>query len=121
MTEKADSARLIASLLGPVLLGVTGTELWQLDIWLGVDPSIVYLNGLIFLAAGVAVLRFHRYWRADWTALVTLSGWLLVAAGLFRMGWPSAPQAADGTLTYAGIGLLFLLGAVLTWKGYRGG
>ena len=113
-----DASTLIASLIGPVLMAVTTTETLNLKIWQKVEPSLVHLNGLILFAAGLAILRFHPGWSADWRSLVTLSGWMLLAAGLYRMLRPAAPQMGQGPATYVLTGLLWGLGLLLTIKGY---
>ena len=113
------TSKIIASLLGPVLLAVTISETVNLDIWEVSLAPVVYLNGLIFFAIGLAIVRFHNLWRWSWTLAVTIAGWALVAAGLFRMFFPTAPQADPSPATYAFIGVLATLGLFLTFKGYR--
>ena len=34
---------------------------------------------------GLAIIRSHNLWVRDWTVLVTMSGWLGMGLGLFRM------------------------------------
>lgn len=104
----------IAAVLGPVLMAVTVSETLNLNIWHDVHPTVVYLNGLLFLVGGLVIVTAHNRWRFDFGLLVTLSGWLLVAAGAFRMFFPAAQQLGPGPGTYILIASLFALGAALT-------
>lgn len=110
----------IAAVLGPVLMAVTVSETVNLHIWHDVHPTVVYLNGLLFLVGGLVIATTHNYWRLDFSLLVTLSGWLLVAAGAFRMFFPEAQQLAPGVGTYILIAVLFALGAALTLFAFLG-
>ncbi|MFQ6548647.1 hypothetical protein AADZ90_011860 [Aestuariibius sp. 2305UL40-4] len=83
-------------------------------IWADVHPAVVYLNGLLFLIGRLVIITSHNLWSLDFRLLVTLSGWLLIFAGAFRMFFPTAQQLAAGTGTYLLIALLFLLGMALT-------
>lgn len=104
----------IAAVLGPTLIVVTITEALNLKIWEDVHPTVVYLNGLLFLIGGLVIVTTHNTWRMDLSLLVTVSGWLLVLAGLFRMLLPTAQQLAAGLGTYIVIALVFALGVALT-------
>ena len=96
------NSRHIAGLAGPTLMVMTTSEAVNLDIWAGVSPTLVYLNGLMLFVAGLAIVRTHNVW-----------------GGLVRMFAPRAPQLAASYSTYAVIFLLFLLGAVLTLQAVR--
>ena len=113
------NSRHIAGLAGPTLMVMTTSEAVNLDIWAGVSPTLVYLNGLMLFVAGLAIARTHNVWVRRWPVLVTLLGWVAMAVGLVRMFAPRAPQLAASASTYAVIALLFLLGAVLTLQAVR--
>lgn len=113
------NSRHIAGLAGPTLLVMTTSEAVNLDIWAGVSPTLVYLNGLMLFVAGLAIVRTHNVWVRRWPVLVTLLGWMAMAVGTLRMFAPRAPQLAASASTYAVIALLFLLGAVLTLQAFR--
>ena len=115
----ADS-RHIAGPAGPTLIAITTSEALNLDIWTGVSPTLVYLNGVLLFVAGLTIVRTHNVWIRRWPVLLTLLGWAALAVGLARMFAPRAPQLAPSYSTYAVIGLLFLLGAVLTLQAFRG-
>jgi membrane-associated PAP2 superfamily phosphatase len=72
--------------------------------------------------AGLAIVRAHNRWASDWTVLVTLSGWLSLALGLFRMFAAGLYQrgAANTSRTVLIVleGVLLVAGFVLTFKAY---
>jgi len=113
-----DVSRNISAVLGPTVMAATGLETLNFHIWEGIHPTTVFLNGMILFIVGLVVARFHNIWTRDWRLIVTLFGWLLVIAGFLRMTFPDAPQATAGTGTFVMIGLLFLAGAVISWKAY---
>ncbi|MEO0564500.1 MAG: hypothetical protein AAF125_20515 [Chloroflexota bacterium] len=119
LNEKPQPSKLIASLLGPVFVAVTISETINLSIWETSLPPVVYLNGMVFFAVGVAILRFHNLWRRNWTITITLFGWILVLAGLFRLFFPTAQQADASPVTYVFIAGLCLMGLFWSYKGYR--
>ncbi len=104
----------IAAVLGPALIAVTVSEIINLKIWDDVHPAVVYLNGLVLLIGGLVIVTSHNVWRFDLSLLVTVSGWLLVVAGGFRMIFPNAQQLSAGLGTYIVIALLFVLGVAMT-------
>ncbi|WP_421933293.1 hypothetical protein [Phenylobacterium sp.] len=111
--------RHIAGLAGPTLMVVTASEALNLDIWSGVSPTLVYLNGVLLFVAGLAIVRTHNVWSRSWTVVVTLLGWAALLAGLARMFAPAAPQLGETPSTYGVIGMLFLVGAFLTLQAHR--
>ncbi|WP_374470552.1 hypothetical protein [Phenylobacterium sp.] len=113
-----DRSRFIARVLGPVLFVVAVTEAKNLDVFHAVPPAHVFLNGMMLFAAGLGLIVAHGGWTRDWRSLVTLCGWALLLAGLFRLWAPAAPQAGPGPATYGGLALLGLLGAVIGLCGW---
>jgi hypothetical protein len=118
------SSKQIAGLLGPSMLAVPASEfpLVQPHLYDAQIPPVVYLSGVGFFVAGLAIVRAHNEWARDWTLLVTLSGWFCLLLGLFRM---FAASLYEQSATKAGAGVfvvleafLFLVGLVLTWKAY---
>ena len=85
-----------AFVLGPALVAVTVSEAINLDIWSDVHPTLVCLNGLLFLVGGLVVITCHNHWKRRMEQLVTFSGWLLFLAGAWRMFFPKAcPTKVD--------------------------
>jgi hypothetical protein len=85
-------------------------------------PPVVYLSGVLMFIGGLAIVRAHNRWAHDWTMLVTLSGWVLLALGLFRMFAASIYQrVATNTSTTIFIALesiLLVIGLIMTFKAY---
>ncbi len=108
----------IARILGPVLIALPVTEGVNLHAFAENPAPVVYLNGTLLFTAGVAIVQAHGRWRAGWSALVTLAGWGMVLAGVYRMAWPAGPQAMENAETYGLLAVLLAVGIVLTWQGY---
>lgn len=113
------TSRTIARIAGPALVALAVTERMNMAIFADQSAPVVYLNGTLLFVAGVAMLQAHWRWRRDASALVTLTAWLVVGAGLFRMIAPEATQPGEGLLTDLVFLGLALLGAALTVAGYR--
>ncbi|CAN5320321.1 hypothetical protein BH09BAC4_BH09BAC4_52030 [soil metagenome] len=89
---KHDISVQLASILGPVLAVVSSAEFLNFKIWAKVDPTVVDLNGLLLLIGGLTIIRFHNIGEPNWTVLITLLGWLIFVAGLYRMYKPNGNQ-----------------------------
>ncbi|MGD1839371.1 MAG: hypothetical protein ACFB0B_00510 [Thermonemataceae bacterium] len=113
-----DKSIQLAGLIGPVLIALSVSETIHLRIWEKVSPAIVYLNGLLLFIGGLATVRVHNQWVLNWTVLITLIGWVAMAAGLYRMFAPEAPQANLNTTAYVFTATLFTIGIVLSYKSY---
>jgi uncharacterized membrane protein len=124
-------AVLIARLIGPLfaVLGIgmlANQTLYAEMIPEAVRiPTLIYLSGLLALAAGLAMLNFHRAWTADWRVIITVLGWMMVIAGVIRIVLPRL-TASLATTIYSGpaaiaIGgaVVLVLGGFLSFKGYR--
>jgi len=85
-------------------------------------PPVVYLSGTLLFVAGLAIVRAHNHWARDWTLLVTLSGWLSLILGLFRMFAAAAYQRASakaGNATFIALeGVLLACGLIMTFRAY---
>ncbi len=115
----ADSSRLIASLVGPTLVVLGITEAMNMHIFEEQVAPVVYLNGLIVFVSGLAIVRFHNIWQLNWTVLVTLTGWLLLAVGLYRLINPGGQQAEATSPTFVMLGIVTIVGLVLTIAAYK--
>lgn len=86
-------------------------------------PPVVYLSGVIFFVAGLAIVRAHNLWVRAWPLLVTLTGWAFLALGLVRMfAAGQYRQAASQTsaVTFVVLeSLLLVVALALTYFGYR--
>ena len=88
------------------------------------EPMLILVSGILLFVAGLAIVRAHNRWEADWPVLVTVLGWLAVLGGLVRMLFPIqlasvvvAVGRSTGVITAALIALL-LVGVFLSYKAY---
>lgn len=124
------NAELIAGLAGPLLIAVAAALLINrrtvADLVTGTlnGPEFIFFSGIFTLLAGLAIVRTHNIWSAEWTVLITILGWLCVIGGVIRIIWPervtqlrnSVMQSENAITAWALVALL--LGAFLTAKGY---
>jgi len=111
------NSKKIAGLIGPTLIVLSITEAMNLHIWATNIASVIYLNGTLLFVAGLSIVRVHNIWRG-WPMIITITGWVILFGGLFRMFAPEAKQAGENTYTYVMFIFLFLIGFFLTYKSY---
>ena len=111
------NSKKIAGLIGPAIIALTISEAMNFHIWAVNIASVTYLNGVLLFIAGVSILQVHNHWR-NWPVLITLTGWFCIIGGIYRMFVPEAPQAPQTTATNIGLGVLFAIGIILTFKAY---
>jgi hypothetical protein len=127
---RMSSSKLIAGLVGPLLLAIGAVLLLNSGMFsamvsqLTQNYGVVFLAGVMGLIGGLAILRFHNIWSADWRVLITIFGWLSVIGGLGRMLVPNeAATIAQSIINVAWLPyfavLPLALGAFLTLKGYE--
>ena len=117
----------IAGLLGPTIVAVLVSEfpLVQPNLYDAQIPPVVYLSGVLMFVGGLAIVRAHNHWARDWTALITLSGWFLLALGLFRM-FAAGLYRRGSANTSPGVfmvleGVLLVCGLIMTFKAFTRG
>ncbi|NIJ52576.1 hypothetical protein [Dyadobacter arcticus] len=113
-----ETAKDIAGLVGPTVMVLSLSEYLNFHIWTKVEATVVYLNGLLLFIGGLAIIRLYNLWAFDWTILVTLTGWLSLTLGLYRLFLPSAKQVRKNFLANIIFGALFVTGCFLTVKAY---
>jgi hypothetical protein len=106
LNEKAamTDSRQLAGLIGPTMVAIGATEASNMDIFSNQIAPVVYLNGTILFVAGLAIVRAHNLWTWRWPVMLTLTGWVALIAGLWRMAAPNALQASENALTLCGVG-----------------
>ncbi len=124
------SALVIARILGPMYVIVAVGLFVNAPAYQRVfeefleRPVLAYLGGLLALIFGLVVLAFHPVWRADWTFIVTLIGWMglikgtllvIVPSAVIRLSRPLMAQSARLRIWAAGP---LALGLFLSAKGY---
>ena len=127
------NSKTIAGLIGPSLIALAASLLFNLHslsaLIEGVahDPALVLVSGVLAFVAGLAVVRVHNHWAADWAVLVTIFGWLMLIGGLVRMLFPVRLAAMAATLSQStglivGEAVVFLvIGAFLSYRAYMRG
>ncbi|HWP13216.1 MAG TPA: hypothetical protein VNN06_15445 [Ramlibacter sp.] len=120
-----ENSKRIAGLVGPALVAMLVSEfpLVQPHLYDTQIPPVVYLSGTLMFIAGLAIVRAHNCWARDWTVLVTLSGWLFLLLGLFRMfaAGHYQRQAANTSMTAFMVleGILLVFALIMTFNAYR--
>lgn len=115
----------IGGLVGPTIVAVIISEfpLVQPHLYDAQIPPVVYISGVLMFVGGLAIVRAHNHWARDWTLLLTLSGWVFLVLGLFRMFAASAYlQGSANTSATAFMvveGILLMIGLIITFKSYR--
>ena len=88
-------------------------------------PVLIYLSGMLALAAGIAMLNGYHRWTPDWRIIITILGWVMVIAGIVRVVLPGlaatmAISIYSGPAAMAVAGAIVLaLGGYLSFEGYR--
>jgi hypothetical protein len=88
---KVQASIFIARLIGPLLLAVGAGILINPNMFrtMGTEVvrsvTLVYLFGLMDLAAGLAIVLTHNVWLLSWRVLITLLGWLMIVRGAARV------------------------------------
>lgn len=124
------TSELIAGYAGPLLIVLAAAMLMNRSVFVGVirdlsrSHGIIVLAGVLALLAGLAIVRAHNVWAADWRVAVTLLGWLAVAGGVVRILWPERIAALTDSMMGSNAAYTFwalftlALGAFFTVKGY---
>lgn len=124
------NAEIIASIIGPFYLVVGFALFLNPDGYRRMTqdffehPASIYMGGIMALFMGLLVLAFHSNWSGDWTAIITVFGWLAAIKGAVLIIRPDslAPltrsmMGTDFRIRATAVGGL-LLGLFLTAKGY---
>lgn len=128
-----DTSIFLARLLGPSMLviglGLLLNRATYRDMSLEFldSPALIYIGGLIAFVAGLAIVLTHNVWVVGWPVVITIFGWVSLAAGIFRIVFPASVTRLGRRLIdnqgflIGGITVYLLLGAWLSYAGYAGG
>ncbi|MGI8852817.1 MAG: hypothetical protein ACR2GC_05890 [Methyloceanibacter sp.] len=128
-----DTSIFLARLLGPSMLviglGLMLNRATYRDMSLEFldSPALIYIGGLIAFVAGLAIVLTQNVWVAGWPVVITIFGWVSLAAGIFRIVFPASVVQLGRRLIdnqgflIGGITVYLLLGAWLSYAGYAGG
>ena len=84
----------------------------------------IFLSGIITLPIGLALVNTHNVWTPDWRVVITLFGWMAVAAGIARLAFAGQVKAIGAAMVDSKMALavpgtfLALLGAWLSYVAY---
>ena len=120
MAQSQPPSLFLARLLGPTAFLFATTEYKYANILPSPDPAVIYLNGAILFVAGLSIVLHHNCWSQNWTVLITLLGWAILALGLGRMVEPKLQPRGNEGVVYLTEGVVGLVGGVLCWRGYLG-
>lgn len=87
------------------------------------NHAIQFVATIVPLLFGAYIVIVHNDWVAHWTVLVTIVGWLIFLAGVFRaifpVFWVARVKAMQNAVPIALIGaILLVLGLVLLYFGF---
>ncbi len=124
------NAELIAGFAGPLMMAVAAAMLINRRTIAGLikdslnGQGFVFFAGILTLLAGLAIVRVHNVWSAEWDVIITIIGWLAIISGIARIVWPekiadvsNKVMSSDNAVTAWAL-VVLLLGAFLTAKGY---
>jgi uncharacterized protein YjeT (DUF2065 family) len=124
------SSLFIARLIGPITLAIGVALLFNAAAYRAMTEqflashALIFLAGLIALAAGLAIVLTHNVWTADWRALITILGWLFVINGIVRTAAPQQAAAfgrrvlGRASALKIGAAIDLILGALFCYFGY---
>ena len=120
----------LARLIGPIFLAIGAGALANARVYKALadeflrSRALIYLSGLLTLAAGLAIVLAHNLWIADWRVIITILGWLAVIGGVIRIVAPQRIEAIGRrilrhpqALTVSGA-VTLVLGGTLSFFGY---
>ncbi len=114
----ATNSKRMAGLIGPALIAITTSELANLDFVEQQYRYYSYMNGTVVFLAGLLIVHSHNRWTHGWPVVVTLTGWVAMLWGLFRMFAPEAQQGGASIATFIGMAIPFAVGVFLSFKAY---
>lgn len=88
------------------------------------DRGFAILSGWVALIIGLTTVVLHNIWSADWRVVITVLGWLTLAKGVIRIGFPEIYRKA---ISFYGkkrwfiqilLIIMIALGAYLIWASY---
>lgn len=88
------------------------------------SPAMLFIGGIITLAAGLAIVLGHNMWSGGALPVtVTLLGWISLIKGVLLL-WPETTNGFWNSFQYERLfyvyaSVSFVLGAYLTYGGFR--
>ena len=117
-----EKSKSIAGIVGPTLIVMVFSEmrLWNPTLYDRQIVPLIYLNGVLFFVAGLAIVKSHNIWIYGWQTLLTIIGYIVIIVGLFRMFFPQIQKAEfnNNNFILTVEIILILMGIFLTFKAY---
>jgi hypothetical protein len=126
-----DRTRMFARVLGPFFTIITvvavarAGDMRQMlsaftasDVW-------PWVTGAFILAAGIAIVAFHQFWRGAAAIIISVLGWLLVVRGILLIAFPGIFASVADRMIGAPAGwiaafvVMALIGLYLTYVGWK--
>ncbi len=119
---KKDKSKAIAKIVGPTLILMILSEMriWNPTLYDAQIVPLIYLNGVLFFVAGLAIITNHNIWTFGWQTILTIIGYFVTLLGVFRMFFPQVQQVSfenNNAIMVVEI-ILILVGIFLTIKAY---
>lgn len=116
------NSKSIAGIVGPTLVVMVLSEMkfWNPTLYDTQIIPLIYLSGVLFFVAGLAIVRIHNIWVWGWQATITVLGWGGILLGLLRMFYPQMYKAEfknDNPIFFVELALI-VIGVFLTFKAY---
>ena len=95
---------LIAKITSIIYLAVTLGALCSADHYRKVlddmfdNAALTYMMGFSAVIAGFLIVNYHNIWRANWTVLVTLLGWLALIKGVLIIAFSRFMQSLSNLI-----------------------
>ena len=125
-----ETSILLAKLMGPMLLvlglfvAFNPAQMRRIGREFLDSDALIFLSGVLTLPVGLAIVVTHNVWVADWPVVITLFGWIAIAAGIARIALPGPLKRIGETMlektsltTIPGV-LMAMLGGYLALQGY---
>jgi hypothetical protein len=55
--------------------------------------ALLYLSGFLLMAAGLAIVLTHNVWVLNWPVIITVLGWLMAIKGAIRILIPDQVES----------------------------
>lgn len=83
-----------------------------------------FLLAMLSLLLGTIIVINHNIWHKDWTAIVTIVGWVMLFDGVVRMLFPAAminmnkAEGKKNSVTALSV-IMLIVGLVLVYYGFN--
>ncbi|BCA94546.1 hypothetical protein TUM19329_09070 [Legionella antarctica] len=89
------------------------------------DVPLMFVAGFFTLILGLLIVVSHNIWQWSWRVIITIIGWLILLKGVSIIFFPefidslSLSFVHHLSFAYMSAGFDFILGALLTYLGFK--